>query len=94
MYYVLDTNIWLELTRGKVSCADLSGKAHLKETVKHKGKYFENDKHVFQCMAKFDVLPLTKVFILSLPRTPFFPDLATTSFAVSLRSSEFSAKPR
>jgi predicted nucleic acid-binding protein len=76
MYYVLDTNIWLDLTRGKVLCADLSNKAHIKvvvapfvimelmkETVKHKGKYFENDKSVFQCMAKFDVLALTKVFI-------------------------------
>ena len=76
MYYVLGTNIWLDLTRGKVSCADLSSEAPtqvvvapfvimelMKETVKHKGKYFDNDKRVFQCMAKFDVLPLTKVFI-------------------------------
>ena len=60
MYYVLDTNIWLELTRGKVTCEQLS-KAHLevvvapfvimelmKETVKQKGKYFANDKSVFQ----------------------------------------------
>jgi hypothetical protein len=35
----------------------------MKETVKHKDKYFDNDKRVFQCMAQFDVLPLTKVFI-------------------------------
>ena len=76
MYYVLDTNIWLDLTRGKVSCTELSSKAHIqvvvapfaimelmKETVKHKGKYFDNDKRVFQCMAKFRVLELTKVFI-------------------------------
>jgi hypothetical protein len=76
MYYVLDTNIWLDLTRGKVSCTELSSKAHIqivvapfvimelmKETVKHKGKYFDNDKRVFQCMAEFRVLELTKVFI-------------------------------
>jgi hypothetical protein len=76
MYYVLDTNIWLDLTRGKVSCSELSSKAHIqvvvapfvimelmKETVKHKGKYFDNDKRVFQCIAKFRVLELTKVFV-------------------------------
>jgi len=35
----------------------------MKELVKHAGKYFENDKRVFECMATFEVLPLTQPFI-------------------------------
>lgn len=73
-YYVLDTNIWLDLRRGKVSCYELSSRAQvvvepfvimelMKETVKHKGKYFESDKRVFQCMSQCRILELTKVFI-------------------------------
>jgi hypothetical protein len=35
----------------------------MKELVKHEGKYFENDKRVFECMASFEILPLAQPFI-------------------------------
>jgi hypothetical protein len=35
----------------------------MKESVKYVGKYFENDKRVFECMSHFEVLPLTQPFI-------------------------------
>lgn len=76
MYYILDTNIWVELAQGKISCANITGRAQLqavvppfaiielmKETVKHKDKFFANDKRVFECVSKVEVLPLTKVFV-------------------------------
>src|SRR6266478_8750647 len=76
MRYVLDTNVWVQLAQGKVSCAALTQHASrqavvapfaimelMKESVKYEGKYFENDRRVFECMAGLEILPLTKPFI-------------------------------
>jgi hypothetical protein len=76
MNYLLDTNVWVQLAQKKISCEDLSQNSKgrvviapfvivelMKESVKHAGKYFENDKRMFECMAPFEVLPLTQPFI-------------------------------
>jgi hypothetical protein len=76
MNYLFDTNVWVQLAQKKITCADLSQNSKgrvviapfvimelMKESVKHAGKYFENDKRVFECMASFEVLPLTQPFI-------------------------------
>ncbi|MGC2527722.1 MAG: hypothetical protein WA639_08235 [Candidatus Acidiferrum sp.] len=76
MYYIMDTNIWVEVTQGRISCDELAGKGGarvvvapfmivelMKATVKSGGRFFLNDKATFTCMAKFDILELTKVFI-------------------------------
>jgi hypothetical protein len=76
MRYVLDTNVWVQLAQGKVSCAALTQRASrqavvapfaimelMKESVKYESKYFENDRRVYECMAGLEILPLTKPFI-------------------------------
>jgi hypothetical protein len=76
MYYIPDTNIWVDVTQGKISCADLSSKTGIRvvvapfmivelmrATVRSRGKYFLGDQTMFQCMAQFDILELTKVFV-------------------------------
>jgi hypothetical protein len=73
----MDTNIWVEVTQGTISCDDLAEKAGtrvvvapfmivelMKATAKSVEQFFLNDRSTFQCMAKFDILELTKVFIL------------------------------
>jgi hypothetical protein len=76
LYYIPDTNIWVDLTQGKISCQDLSGKANAKvvvapfmivelmrATVRSGERYFVNDRAMFRCMVNFEILELTKVFI-------------------------------
>lgn len=76
MYYIMDTNTWVDVTQGKISCSDLSGKAGtrvvvapfmivelMKATVKAGEKYFLGDRKMYQCMDKLDILELTKVFV-------------------------------
>ena len=76
MYYIPDTNVWTAITQGKISCNDLAGKLSIrvfvapfmiielmKSTVKSGSKYFAADQKMFGCMAKFDILELTKPFI-------------------------------
>lgn len=74
--YVLDTNVWVQLAQAKISCAALTQRPNresvvapfvimelMKESVKHEGRYFENDRRVFECMAALEILPLTQPFI-------------------------------
>jgi len=76
LYYILDTNIWVDVTQGKIPCSDLAGKDHLlvvvapfmivelmKSTVKSGERFFLKDQSMFTCIAKFDILELTKVFV-------------------------------
>jgi hypothetical protein len=79
MYYIMDTNIWVEVIQGTISCDQLCAKPHLrvvvapfmivelmKATVKNKGKYFVSDQKMFRCMAKFDILELTKPLLFKI----------------------------
>jgi hypothetical protein len=76
MYYIPDTNVWTAVTQGKISCNELCGKAGIrvlvapfmiielmKSTAKSGTKYFVADQNMFRCMAKFDILELTKPFV-------------------------------
>ncbi len=76
MYYIADSNIWVDVTQGKISCSDLRGKPGvnvvvapfmivelMRSTVRGGEKYFSGDKAMFQCMSKFDIQQLTKPFI-------------------------------
>jgi len=63
MYYIMDTNIRVDVTQGKIPCNDLSGKVGavvvvapfmivelMRATVRGGEKYFIGDKKMFECM--------------------------------------------
>jgi hypothetical protein len=75
-YYIMDTNIWVDVTQGKIACNDLSGKAGavvvvapfmifelMRATVRGGEKYFLGDRKMFECMERFDILELTQPFV-------------------------------
>jgi hypothetical protein len=76
MYYILDSNIWIEVEKGTISCADLTldgvevavAPLMLTELVRGltKGgeKFFVAKKPMFECMAKCGILELPKPFIV------------------------------
>jgi hypothetical protein len=78
VYYIFDTNIWIDLSRREVRCEDLLGKAGLtvalapfiinefiKGVVAGRGNRFESDRSAIECLASFkpEVLELPKNFI-------------------------------
>lgn len=76
MYYIMDTNIWVDVTQGKIPCNDLSGKVGavvvvapfmivelMRATVRGGEKYFLGDRKMFECMGRLDILELTKPFV-------------------------------
>jgi hypothetical protein len=76
MYYIMDTNIWVDVTQGKIPCNDLSGKVGavvvvapfmivelMRATVRGGEKYFVGDRKMFECMERLDILELTKPFV-------------------------------
>lgn len=76
MYYILDSNIWIEVEKETISCADLVrdgvevlvAPLMLTELVRGltKGgeKFFAAKKPMFECMAKCGILELPKPFIV------------------------------
>jgi hypothetical protein len=78
MRYVLDTNIWIEVSRGRIGCADLTGKAGInivlappviielvRGLVKSGGEQFARSRALFRCMAETElpILQLPGVFV-------------------------------
>lgn len=81
MYYIIDTNIWIDVSRGKLACEDITGKAAVRVALappviielvrgvmKSKGERFEGDHRLFRCMTqpKPEILPLPRVFVSTL----------------------------
>jgi hypothetical protein len=67
MYYIMDTNIWVDVTQGKIPCKDLSGKVGavvvvapfmIVELMRATVRGGE-----FECMERLDILELTKAFV-------------------------------
>jgi hypothetical protein len=76
MYYILDSNIWIDLEQGRLTCNNLTGRKTVKvvvapfmiielvrATVKGGEQYFLEKKPMFECMANLEILELTKVFM-------------------------------
>lgn len=76
MYYILDSNIWIDVAQGKLACADLTGNPTKKIVlapfmitelvrgiVKGGEAYFLQNRSMIACMAHFEILELPKVFI-------------------------------
>ena len=72
MYYIMDTNIWVDVTQGKIPCNDLSGKVGavvvvapfmivelVRATVRGGEKYFLGDRKMFECMERLNILSVT-----------------------------------
>lgn len=79
MHYIFDTNVWVDVTQGKVSCRDLARLGAdsvsvapfmimelMKSTIKAGNKHFFADQQMFRCMSQFRILELTKPFIYKL----------------------------
>jgi hypothetical protein len=79
MYYIPDSNIWIDLSQGKISCNDLLGKAQLKVvvaplmivelvrgTIRGGEQHFQQNRAMFSCMVNCDILELPRVFIFGL----------------------------
>jgi hypothetical protein len=74
MRYIIDSNIWVDLDQGKISCGDLTATPGVvvapfmiielvRATVKGGEKHFAAKKAMFECMSKFPILELTKIFM-------------------------------
>jgi hypothetical protein len=79
MYYILDSNIWIDLSQGKISCNDLLGKTAVKVvvaplmivelvrgTIRGGEQHFQKNRAMFSCMINCGILELPKVFIYGL----------------------------
>jgi hypothetical protein len=79
MYYIPDSNIWIDLSQGKISCNDLLGKTQVKVvvaplmivelvrgTIRGGEQHFQQNRAMFGCMINCDILELPKVFIFGL----------------------------
>jgi len=79
MYYILDSNIWIDVSQGKISCNDLLGKTTVKVvvaplmivelmrgTIRGGEQHFKKNRAMFGCMINCDILELPKVFIYGL----------------------------
>src|SRR5262245_33185612 len=75
-YYILDSNIWIDLSHGKIRCEDIVGRSGIRVVlapfaitelmrgiVKGGQTYFSQNRKMVRCMAHCDVLELPKVFI-------------------------------
>jgi hypothetical protein len=76
MYYILDSNIWIDVEQRIISCADLTARDGIEVVVapfmitelvhgltKGGERFFAAKKLMFECMANFRILELPKVFI-------------------------------
>jgi len=79
VYYIMDTNIWIDLAQGKLSCADLTGKTTagavvapfmivelVRGIVKGGEPRFLQNRAMIECMARCQILELPKVFIFQI----------------------------
>jgi len=75
-FYILDSNIWIDLSQGKIACSDITGRTTVKVAlapftltelmrgiVKGGETYFQRNRSMVKCMASCDILELPKVFI-------------------------------
>ncbi len=76
MYYIMDTNIWIDVAQGKLSCADLTAKPAarvvlapfmivelVRGVVKGGEPHFLQNRSMIECMTQCEILELPKVFI-------------------------------
>ena len=76
MYYIIDSNIWIDVSQGKLACKDVTGKPNVKVVlaplmiielvrgiIKGGESYFPRNRSMIQCMANAEILELPKVFI-------------------------------
>jgi hypothetical protein len=78
MYYIIDTNIWIDQRDGILSCDDLHRTRArvvvapfmimelMRATVKGGEQYFSQNRHMFECISKFEILELTKGFLFKI----------------------------
>lgn len=78
MRYIVDTNLWIDVSRGTLSCTDLKGKSGInvvlappviielvRGVVKSAGEHFPRSRSLFRCMTQSqpEILELPKVFV-------------------------------
>jgi hypothetical protein len=76
MYYILDSNIWIDVAQGKLQCTDVIGKPNarvalapfmitelVRGIVKGGEPYFLRNRSMIECMDESEILELPKVFI-------------------------------
>jgi hypothetical protein len=74
LYYILDSNIWVDLSQGKFLCSDLRGETAaevvvapfmiielVRGMVKGGDRYYLANRAMFECMAHFRILELSKI---------------------------------
>lgn len=81
MYYIIDTNIWIDLSRGKLACKDLMGRKGVRVVlapmvitelvrgiVKGSESQFLRNRSMIECMArnKPEILELPKIFMFGI----------------------------
>jgi len=75
-FYILDSNIWIDLSQGKIACSDVTGRPSVRVVlapfminelmrgiVKGGETYFPQNRKMVKCMVPCDILELPKVFI-------------------------------
>ena len=76
MYYIIDSNIWIDVGQEKLACKNVTGKPNVKVVlaplmiielvrgiIKGGESYFPRNRSMIQCMANSEILELPKVFI-------------------------------
>ena len=79
MYYILDSNVWIELARGTIDCADVvrGPEAEVKQApfvitelvrgiIKGGKSFFARNKKMVECMSRCAILELPRPFILQI----------------------------
>jgi hypothetical protein len=79
MYYIIDSNIWIDLGQGNLACNDVTGKPGVQVVVaplmiielvrgivKGGKPYFSQNRSMIKCMAACDILELPKVFMFQI----------------------------
>src|SRR5947209_6999054 len=79
VYYIVDTNIWIDVAQGKLACSDLTRKPTARVVlapfmivelvwgiVKGGEHYFHQNRSMIGCMAHCEILELPKAFIFQI----------------------------